>query len=342
MGVNLVVPIAKVELDPVPAFGFPGSDEGDIGKDALVPSIYGARRLSDRIVIGVAVNSPFGLATRYPWDSILHGAGVAGTSKLLTINVNPAISVEVMDWLTVAAGVQAQYVDVRYTRQALGPLGISRLTGDDLAFGFTAGVKVRPASGTEIGIGYRSAVDHKLRGLLKTANAGDFDVERANLNLPGMLTVGIRQSITKRLRVMAGGEWQRWSRFDTVTVEGGPADLPLRFNYEDGGFVAVGGEYDATSELTVRAGVGREISPIDDRVRTFRLPEGDGLWLSAGLSYSFNGRFALDLAYSILDSEGVPIPAAGAGSIVDANGPFSGRGDTQVHFFSAALRARLD
>ena len=340
--VNAVVPVVKVRLDPIPAFGFPGSEEGDIGKYALVPSLYAGHRLSDRVVVGAGINAPFGLATRYPDTSILNASGVAGTSKIFSLDFNPAASVDVADWLTLAAGVQVQYVKVRYTRQALGPLGISQLVGDDVAFGFTAGMKLRPARGTEIGIGYRSHVNHGLSGRLSTANAGDFEIRATGLDLPDIVTFGIRQKLSPRLRLMAGGEWQRWSRFDTVTVAGGPAPIPFRFDYNNGGFWSVGGEYDVTGNFTIRTGAGREISPIREEVRTFRLPEADGTWLSSGMSYSFNRRFKLDLAYTLLFSKEAPVRAAGAGSTVDANGPFSGRSRVRTHFFSVALTSRFD
>ena len=103
-----------------------------------------------------------------------------------------------------------------------GPLGISTLEGDDVGFGLTAGIKVTPVPGTEIGLGYRSFINHELDGTLKTANAGTFDVDYDDVNLPDLVTLGIRQRIIDRFRVMAGAEWSNWSRFDTVKIEGRP------------------------------------------------------------------------------------------------------------------------
>ena len=70
--------------------------------------------------LGVGINAPFGLVTEYDGDSILNQTGVAGKSEVLSLNVNPAVSVEVTDWLTLALGAQVQYFDARLTRQALG------------------------------------------------------------------------------------------------------------------------------------------------------------------------------------------------------------------------------
>ena len=49
-----------------------------------------------------------------------------------------------------------------------------------------------------------------------------FDVRYDGVNLPDIVTLGMRQRITDRFRVMAGAEWSNWSRFDTVEIKGGP------------------------------------------------------------------------------------------------------------------------
>ena len=332
-----IFPEVDVKLDRQPLLGFPGSDEGNIAHNAFVPASYAAYRLNDRVVAGIGINSPFGLVTKYDGASILYQSGVAGKSEVLSINLNPAVSVEVTDWLALALGAQVQYLDARLTRQALGPLGTSTLDGDDVGFGLTAGIKIKPVPGTEIGLGYRSFVDHELDGTLETGNAGDFDVHYDGVDLPDVVTLGIRQRITDRLRVMAGAEWTNWSRFDTVKIEDGPGPIDLPFEYDDSWLFSLGGEVDLTQRATGRAGIGYELSPIDDNVRSYRLPYNNGLLLSVGASYRLDERFSFDLGYSFFAVEDMDILAADAGG-PDANGPFSGRADTYVHYVSAAIR----
>jgi long-chain fatty acid transport protein len=335
-----IFPHGDVKLDPVPALGFPGSHEDNIGQNALVPAGYAAYRLNPRVVLGVGINTPFGLVTRYGGSSILYQTGVAGKSEVFSVNVNPAVAVQVTDWLAVAIGAEVQYFDARLTRQALPALGISTLDGDDVGFGFTAGVRVTPLPGTEIGLGYRSFIDQDLDGTLRTANAGAFDVTYHGVNLPDVVTLGLRQRITDRFRVMAGAEWTNWSRFDTVQIEGGPAPIDLPFEYNDGWFFSGGGEFDVTQQVSVRAGLGYELSPIDNDNRTYRLPYNDGFLLSAGASYRLNDRLSFDLGYSYFAIEDMNILAAGAGGPVN-NGPFSGHADDYAHYLSAAIKLRL-
>jgi long-chain fatty acid transport protein len=332
-----VFPSVEVKLEPQPLLGFAGSHEGNIAHFALIPAGYAARRVNDRVVLGVGINVPFGLATKYDDDSILHQTGVAGRSEVFSLNVNPAVSVEATDWLAIALGAQVQYFEARLTRQALGPLGNSTLDGDDVGFGLTAGIKVTPVAGSEIGVGYRSLIRHELDGTLETGNAGDFDVQYDGVNLPDVVTLGLRQRITDRFRVMAGAEWTNWSRFDTVQIENGPVPIELAFEYDDGWLFSLGAELDLTPGASVRAGIGYELSPIDDNVRNYRLPYNDGLLLSVGTSYRLDECLSFDVGYSFFSVEDMDILAADAGG-PDANGPFSGRADTHVHYIAAALK----
>ena len=251
---------------PIPT-GAP-QGQGDIIQDAAVPAFYAAYRLSDRFVLGIGVNSPFGLITKYDADLILRDFGIAGTTDLFSININPAVSYQVNDWLAVGLGAQVQYIETRLTAQTLPDLGTGLLEdADDYGFGLTAGVLVTPLPGTEIGLGYRSFIDHETEGTA-TINGVALDATADGVDLPDTVTLGIRQRITDAFRVMAGVEWSNWSRFQEVelTTDAGGADLP--FNYNDGWFFSVGGEYDVTQKdrRAGRRGL-RKLSPIDDENR---------------------------------------------------------------------------
>ena len=335
-----IFPDVDVKLNPVPPLGFAGSDEGNIAENKFVPAGYAAYRLHERIVLGIGINAPFGLITEYKGNSILNQTGVAGKSEVFSVNVNPVVSLDVTDWLALALGAQVQYLDAKLTRQALGPLGVSRLEGDDVGFGFTAGIKVTPRAGTAIGLGYRSFIDHDLDGTLRSPTVGTSDVTYEDVNLPDLVTLGIRQKITDRFRVMVGTEWSNWSRFDTVTMKGGPAPIDLPFKYDDGWFFSGGGEFDVTQQLTVRTGVGYELGPIDDNVRNYRIPDSDRLHLSGGVSYRSDQRFSFDLGYTFVTAEDMDIRAANAGG-PDVNGPFSAHADAHSHYIAAAIRVKF-
>ncbi len=334
-----VFPISDVALTTPISF-----DEGDIGVDAFVPASYIAYRLNDNLIFGVGVNGAFGLSTEYTAPgSPIAGAGIAGTSDIFSVNVNPNVAYQINDYVTIAAGLQVQYSDVEINPVAgsapfPGPLGL--LDGDDISYGWTTGVHVMLSPDTEFGIGYRSSQEVDLEGTFNVSGFGGTFASTASLELPDMVTVGIRHKVNDRWRVMAGYEWSNWSRFDTVIVTGGPAPVPLPFDYNDGHFFSFGAEYMYSEATTFRAGIAWEESPLDNANRTFRLPDDDRLWLSAGLSHVINDRYSFDLGYSFLTTFDTEILPAAAGGPV-ANGPFGADVDATVHILSAALKVKF-
>jgi long-chain fatty acid transport protein len=117
----------------------------------------------------------------------------------------------------------------------------------------------------------------------------------------------------------------------------------LPFEYDDGWFFSAGAEFDVTERVALRAGVGYELSPLDDNNRTYRLPDNDRLWLSAGASVQATERVSFDLGYSFLKAADTDLEASETfgGEGPDANGPFSGEADSHVHIISAAVKVRF-
>ncbi|WP_204325094.1 OmpP1/FadL family transporter, partial [Stenotrophomonas maltophilia] len=68
----------------------------------------------------------------------------------------------------------------------------------------------------------------------------------------------------------------------------------------DGYTYSLGGEYDWSPNLTLRAGVSYEQSPIDFENRSVRLPDADRVGLSIGASYRWNEKLLLTAGYQHL------------------------------------------
>ena len=263
-----------------------------------MPSSYSSWQINDKLWLGLSNNAPFGLGVNFPhtWAGSAYGQ----EANIETYNFTPTVAYKVNDWISVGAGVQLQYMKASYGI-FLNPIPnlTGSLSGAGWGWGWTAGITLTPLPQTQIGIGYRSAIDQKLNGTLALPVAGcpgfcaPFSTPGSinlTLNLPDMLTVGLRQGIGDRFTLLAGFEWSNWSRIGTSHVlqpNGAPAligsrvvDLP--FEYSDGYFYSLGGEYIVNPDLTVRAGIAYEKSPIVDGVRTPRLPDNDRMWYSAG------------------------------------------------------------
>jgi long-chain fatty acid transport protein len=310
------------------------TDSGDMAQDAVIPASYGSYQVNDNVWLGVSINTPYGLVTQNPynWAGQLFGR----TSKVMSINATPTLAYRVSDQLSVAAGVQVMKFKVRLT----GATGVTTnaasatLEGDDVAFGYTLGATYKPSAGTEIGIGYRSQVKPKLEGTLTTSSAVDI---RSDLTLPDQVTVGLRQTITNDFTLLAGFEWTHWSKFTSFPVytTSGVQATTLTFDYRNGWYASLGGEYKLNPAWTLRAGLGFEHAPINDTNRSVRLPDSNRTWTSIGATYAIDDSISLDASYAHLFAKNGTITSTSSGLTLNAT--TKGR----VDIFAVGLNYKL-
>jgi long-chain fatty acid transport protein len=284
----------------------------DVGSDSVVPASYLACQLSDKLFVGLALNSQFGLLTK-PDDLGWAGSPIAVTSKVFSANLNPTVAYRLSPSLTVGVGLQLEYLKIRLRHGAFnsiaGPLsGARRYEADDWGVGATAGILWQPMPGTSVGLGFRSAVGLDVSGTFRRgaslpATAAVTAEAEAGLTLPEQVTLSIRQVVAPAWTLLGSVEWTNWSRLGDVAATGGgcgPTGVceVLNLNYRDGWLFAVGAEYAYNPLLTLRGGVAYEISPIRDSTRDILVPDSNRVFVSLGASYRYSEQITIDLAYS--------------------------------------------
>lgn len=312
LGGNLsyISPISDGTVQTGPFAG----QEVDADRWAVVPSGVGAWRVTEKLVLGLANYTPFGLKTQYPVNWA--GQADARTSELRAVAISPMVAYEVMEGLTFGAALDVLYADVRLTSAAVN------LDGDDLAVSFRAGVHWQLLPTTSVGIAYHHGYDLSP----DTAAFGGLP-GKAEASLPNWVQAGVTHGFTDDFRVMLEGRWINWSVFDEIVITTpGLAGTPLgrvsdEQEYEDAFFLAAGAEYDLSEALTLRGGIAYDDTPTTDAFRTPRVPDADRLWLSAGASYAVTETMSVDFAYSYLlaleDAEVTLRNGPLAGTIVD-------------------------
>ncbi|MEM9359061.1 MAG: outer membrane protein transport protein, partial [Pseudomonadota bacterium] len=281
-----------------------GVDAGDsVTNDriALVPSSYMSYRLNDKTVLGMAINAPFGLGNELD-DPTSAFAIHHRSAKLFTLNANPMMSYEVMKGVYFGVGVQVQYASLSF--KTAGGVTTSAATavldGDDIGFGFTAGVLLKPSPGTSIGIGFRSAIEHEIEGDQFTIGTGPKNKFQLDVDTPELVTLSIRQALSPNLRLLGTVEWQNWEHLDIhpIIVSGQPIGS-FDFQWDNGWFFSLGAEYDYSPSLTLRGGIAYEISPIQNASQRLpQVPDSDRIWLSFGGTYKYSEMMSFDFAYT--------------------------------------------
>lgn len=332
------VPVTKINgvtnSAPLNAL-LPGSS-GDVGLDYFVPATYIIYPFSDRLFLGIAANTTYGNTTKA--DAMWRGSPFAATSKLRITTVTPSIAYKINEMWSVGAGLQVQYGSARQYVFAAppGPANAGIAKADGWGVGFTAGLTFTPTKTTQIGLGWRSFVDHNLEGTTVFPAAPFQDPNaKGKLNLPNRVNLSLRQTLTEKFDLLASVEWQNFgrignARLDTVF----PALRVLPFGYSDGWMFALGGEYKYNEKLTLRAGVAYEKSAVTDAIRRVSLPDNDRLWLSTGFTYEVTDRFALNASYSFLHIKDAPINQS-SGALT-----FTGTSKAHAHLLSVGLTSK--
>lgn len=311
-GTTRTVPGLPVSL-PVPG----GNGGKPFAQPLIVPSGYITSQVSDRLWLGLGVNSPFGVVVKYEPD--FFGRYDSLTSDLFTLNVAPSAAYKLTDNLSIGAGVDIQYIKVDLlsavpNHSPADPDASLRIKGDDISIGWNAGLTYT-LDPVRIGAHYRSGINHKvegdfdlsgLTGLLAGGNIST--TATAPLRLPDIATLSVAFGTDTPWRVFGTWRWYNWSKFNEIRVE--PVGLPAQVNeqdYKDTWSMALGGEYDVSDKLTLRAGTMFDQSPITDEFRSTRVPDGDRVWLSGGLTYKLSDSFSANLAYSHVFVKSEPI-----------------------------------
>lgn len=291
----------------------PLSPRDEPGLTGFVPSLAVGWRLSPQFVVGLAVDSPFGLASEYSAD--FAGSYDGTLSELLTLAVTPMVAWQISPAVTLGAGISLMYADAELANR-VSPTQTASLSGDGFSVGFTLGTLVEPVPGTVIGARFRSGTSQTLSGsfsdsYLVPPGVGPLTLSgkgEAEFSLPASINLGITQSVTPALRVMAEVEFTDWSVYDRIDITEQARGITIADtqNYRDSRLYALGLEYDYSERLTLRGGIAYDETPVQGAFRTTRVPDSDKLWLAAGLTYAITDRLSVDAAYVLLQGVGSP------------------------------------
>lgn len=326
-----------------------GSTSGKLTKDLLaVPHMYLTHQLNDRVTVGVGIYVPFASETEYQRDSVLR-YNVNQTS-LTTIDINPTVAFKLNDQHSLAVGVIAQHAEASLRQYAnfggsanpaLNSLlpgvggghgnsdGYAEVEGKDWGFGFNLGWMWEIDPSTRVGLSYRSAIKHTLKGTADwttpatlagqaAASRGYIDSDaKVSIKTPESISLHGFKQLDSKWAVMGDVTWTRHSRFDSLSINyGQPKSAPYSASnfagqtadkttlvpaWKDSWKVAVGATYQYSAPLQLRFGVAYDQSPVpDEQHRLSTMPDNDRIWLSFGGKYDLNKNSSINAAYSYI------------------------------------------
>ena len=309
------------------------------------PTFYLTYQVNKSLSVGFGLYAMFGLGSE--WDKNWPGRQLATKTDLQTVYLNPVVAYEVMDGLSVAAGVSAVIGSVSLGKSVYyGPrnvFGESKLEASATGIGFNFGLQYKPTDELSFGVTYRPNTLLAFEGGDATFDfpvtgdaATDAEIEKlfpntkgsADLTLPTLLGVGISYRFTKDLTAEFNWMQLGWSSYDELVVKfddpvGGKTESVAERKYEDSFSLRLGVEYQMNDDLALRVGYVRDNKAVPDERVEPSLPGGNRDLYSVGFGYKINKNLTVDGFYLLLLQEDRTI----TNSVDGFNGTYTGMGN---------------
>lgn len=314
----------------VDALGRPltGGNGGDAGDSTPVPAFHAIIPVGN-FAFGASLTAPFGLRTEY--DPGWVGRYQALKSDVKAVDLTFAGSYKFNDMFSMGASLIYQRFDAELTNAvdfgailtpAAFPLfqpqsadGTARIKGNDTSWGWDVGFLFRPTSNTNIGLNYRSKINHSINGnayfnvptnvqaifALKGITAFQNTQAFTSFSTPSVITLSLSQKFSDTFTLSADIERTNWSSLKAFTaVFANPAQPPSTelFNWRNSTSFAIGMDWRFAPQWTLRAGYGHDQTPTQNAFRDPRLPDNDRNLYSVGLGWDPNENVSWNVAYS--------------------------------------------
>jgi long-chain fatty acid transport protein len=309
-----------------------GNQGGDAGDLNVVPNLYASYQYSDELILGLGINSPFGLSSNYndTWVGRYH----AVESSLTTVNINPGFGLKLGEMFSLGASMQAVHADAKIsnavdfgtigvstlglpTASKLGLLpqqadGFAKVEASDWGFGMGLGSTFSPCEDLTFGINWRSRIHLDLDGnadfsiptnatILNSTGLFDSSNTTTALNLPESINFGLATKMGPEWTILSDASWIRWDRFEELRVNFA-SDLPDSVQRESWGNTwrfSLGGKYAPSESWTFKAGFTYDQTPIQSSdFRTARIPDNDRYWAAWGIDYALTKQTSIGFSYA--------------------------------------------
>ena len=326
-----------------------------------LPSVHATFRLHEHVAVGLGLYVPYGLTMEWPATVKVNGkeAGWWGRSlvrkvTLETVYVNPTVGLRLHDRLYLGVGFSVAAAAVTLERSVTlsdDPADDVDfiMSGDDVAFGVTAGMLVKVIPGQlNVGLCFRSGVAFTFEGNAAFTKGGSSTAVpaglrsklidgagSAELTTPHVVSFGAAAFPAAGLTVSFNLDVITWSSYDRLQIAfTDNQDLTTSEvkDWHNTLAVRLGAEYEVFSWLPVRLGFVFDQSPVPETTLSPDLPDGDRYIFNLGVGYRWRGLSA-DLAYMFLFTGEVPTAQ---------NNSLVGTYEASAHLVGLSLGYHLD
>ena len=307
-------PHGKYKAKPNAAGNAMGVLETEYGHNrvhpAWAPGSYYVKQMNDKEWLGFGAYSRFGNACQFEPGSLPGTNNTSAKVNGLSIGVNYARKLD-SKW-SASLGAEVNYAWLQMDKHMPGAMSSVKMQveGESYALGWNAAANYAFDDKNEMGIVYRSAVNHSMEANVRETmlpasdpTNGPFTDAYGCVTLPESVMIGYGHKFNDKTRVELNGTWTRWSRFDALNMNfTGPNgshynDDPK--NWSDGWRYAIGIEHKLSDKYSLLGGVAYDESSIPDYDGAdFMIPTGTRTTFTIGGQYHDDRQtFALTIGY---------------------------------------------
>jgi len=283
------------------------------------PQLQAAIRLTDQWRLGLGVNAPYGLETRWAYGSFptlsqsvtiqtpqgpvtIPTGNHPTTSKLEVLDFVPSLAYRVNENLSLGLGL-----DLYWAKSAELSSNLGQLSGDGNGIGFNLSALYR-LDALSLGIAYRSGGTLEIDGdyspqsppLVAAGRLAPGQSASVDLDLPWSLQLGVRYAFTPELALEL--DWTRtgWSEFDQLEVKGeasGASIFEDVNNWKDSNAYRLGLTYQFRPETQLRLGYSYDETGQGDEHFSARVPDANRHLFGVGVAQTLGQGLSFEAGY---------------------------------------------
>ena len=268
--------------------------------------LYAAIPVSDRLTLGLSLNSPFQMKSK--WNDNWEGRAINQEISLQTYYVQPTASFRVSNNFSLGAGLVYAYSDLKVRRQIGEFNGNGSFSGTASCLGYNVGIYGKVQDEISFGITYRSTVNFNYdNGEAVFTNipaplSSQYQNQgfESDITMPSTLSVGLSNRITDKVLLAFEFNLTGWANYDSLNFNFADQNTPDSRSprkFEDAMAFRVGLNYSPTEKLEVRGGAYFDETPVRDEYISPDYPDGNRLGFTTGLTYKLNDKFSIDGAF---------------------------------------------
>lgn len=287
----------------------------DYADDAVIPNFYLSHKLNDKMGLGFALGTNYGMSTDLGDDYAASHYG--DSAEVVTKEANLNMAYQLTEAVSVGAGIRYIMAEGHFGATApahgiyppstpIPNVTLKYMEGDTTDWGWQIGSVWQINDHHRVGFAYKSEVDLKLTGTATGlgffGNATQKAAGSLPLTLPATAEIASMYKVSDQTTITASFNWTDWSSFEKLeaTVEGVGVSNVKDEGWKDNYRFALGAEYQVDPKWLMRTGIAYDTSAVSDKNRSATIPETDRTWLSVGTAYTWSPKLTFDAAFTYI------------------------------------------